>query len=145
MRRFLRTFLSVSVIANPKGVKQSISTIFSNQHTSNSCDGSPQSLRSFAMTVLVVLCFSSPAVAGDATSSRDVAVKKIGGLICFSVEPRKADPKLKYEDYPTCDELCAEKGAACTGMENSSLNPPVTCADHTSSTFSVCRCCKVGQ
>lgn len=96
-------------------------------------------------SLLVFLCLSFPAAASDAQSSSDVAVKKIGGLACFSVEPPKAEPDLKREDYPTCDELCAEKGAACTGMQNSSLNPPVTCADHTSNTWSICRCCKVGQ
>ncbi len=103
-------------------------------------------MKAFALASLLLgLCLSFPTAASDAQPSGAEGVKKNGGLNCFSVEPHKADPKIKYEDYPTCDDLCAEKGAACTGMQNSSLNPPVTCADHTSSTFSVCRCCRVGQ
>ena len=97
------------------------------------------------VSLLVGLSLSFSATASEAQSSGADGVKKNGGLTCFSVEPLKADPKLKYEDYPTCDDLCAEKGAACTGMQNSSLNPPVTCADHTSSVFSICRCCRVGE
>lgn len=95
------------------------------------------------VSLLIGFCLSFPAAASDAQSSGADGVKKNGGLACFSVEPPKSEPNRKREEYPTCDELCAAKDAACTGMQNSGLNPPVTCADHTSNIWTVCRCCRV--
>lgn len=96
-----------------------------------------------ALTFTVLIL---PMAAGAADRTGDVSAPQTkGGLFCFSVEPIKADPKIKHEDYPSCDALCAKQGAVCAGMQNGGLNPPVTCADHTSSTWAVCRCCKVQQ
>jgi len=62
-------------------------------------------------------------------------------LSCFSVTPEATTRDKKPKDYPTCDALCAEKSAACTGMQNGGMNPPVTCADPATSEYSICRCC----
>ena len=145
MRRNQGTAPSVSVIASDRGGRGN--PVLQSQHTTPPVlrDWIATGLKPLAMTILVVGCLSYPAAASEAQTSGADSAKMNGGLTCFSVEPPKAEPNRKREDYPTCDELCAEKEAACTGMQNSGLNPPVTCADHTSNTFSVCRCCKVGQ
>ena len=145
MRRNQGTAPSVSVIASDRGERGN--PVLQSQHTTPPVprDWIATGMKPLAMTILVVGFLSFPAAASDAQSSGAEGVKKNGGLACFSVEPPAPEPNLKREDYPTCDELCAKQDAACTGMQNSGLNPPVTCEDHTSNTLSVCRCCKVGQ
>gem|GEM_PF-2286495 len=62
--------------------------------------------------------------------------QSIGGLSCFTVLPDKKAPR-------SCDDLCGEQSAVCTGL-TSPLNPPPTCEDNSvNNAFSVCRCCKV--
>jgi hypothetical protein len=96
---------------------------------------------------LTVLIFPCRSFADENFGSKPAPSVKNNAavLTCFSVEPPKPDATRKREDYPTCDDLCAKQDAVCTGMQNSSLTPPVTCADHTSSNWSICRCCKVQQ
>ena len=68
---------------------------------------------------------------------------KVGGLTCFSIAPPKWDSATKPDHWPTCDGLCAAQEAACTGMQNGGINPPMTCSDAISTPFlGVCRCCK---
>ncbi len=72
---------------------------------------------------------AQPTISGTVTA---------GGLTCFTVTPADASkdtPKLK-----TCDELCADRASACTGV-TSSLNPPQSCASP--ATRLTCRCCEV--
>ena len=65
------------------------------------------------------------------------ASSKDSGLACFSIVP----PPPDGTKWPTCDALCAAKGAVCTGMQNGGVNPPTTCADPASPKTEVCRCC----
>lgn len=60
-------------------------------------------------------------------------------LSCFTIKPSSNDK----DSSSSCDKLCADEGAVCTGMQNGSVNPPITCSDIPFPGFSACRCCKV--
>jgi hypothetical protein len=105
----------------------------------------PRFDRLFAVLAFVILIFPCTADAQTNTGNPSTPQTK-GALTCFSVEPIKGDSNLKHEDYPTCDALCAKQDAVCTGTQSSgAITPPITCADHTSSLWAVCRCCKVQE
>ena len=61
-----------------------------------------------------------------------------GGLTCFTITPAE-EPK----DRPSCDVLCGQKGAACSGVTNGAYTPPTKCEDPPPRNAAVCRCCKV--
>src|ERR1700676_3968014 len=62
------------------------------------------------------------------------------GLLCFSMTPARDGP-------PTCDELCASKGAGCTGITiNGGRNPGASCMDAPEAgNIMACRCCAAGH
>jgi len=63
-----------------------------------------------------------------------------GGLSCFTIADIK--PPAPHERTPSCDQLCLDLSASCTGV-TSTVNPPYTCA--TPAAYATCRCCKVAQ
>ncbi|HTV38346.1 MAG TPA: hypothetical protein VMF12_18095, partial [Xanthobacteraceae bacterium] len=77
---------------------------------------------------------------------------RAGGLTCFSIQPLDAPtngpagprfPPHPAATYRSCDQLCADKHAACTAT-TSNENPMRACAstDYFPSS-TLCRCCAV--
>jgi hypothetical protein len=96
--------------------------------------------------LLLAVIFTTPVFAAD-KSSGDNGVVHAGGLMCFSIRPpdTPTKPETKHSPplYRSCDELCADKNAACTAAV-SNFSPPQSCADegYTPSVI-LCRCCAV--
>lgn len=89
--------------------------------------------------VLLALMLCAPVQAQEAEVSEQ---ETIGGLTCFSISPPA--PK-NFDPYKakSCKALCADHGAACSGVTNGALNPPTKCEDPAPPQMAVCRCCKV--
>ena len=83
--------------------------------------------------VLLALMLCAPVQAQEASVSEQ---ETIGGLTCFTISPQMSREK---EPEP-CAKLCADHGAACSGV-TSPTNPPRTCESPTN--YTTCRCCKV--
>lgn len=65
-----------------------------------------------------------------------------GGLSCFTITP--APPLNGTKETLSCEQLCAEYRASCTGVAVGAYNPPPNCASRYITPNSVsCRCCKV--
>jgi hypothetical protein len=73
---------------------------------------------------------STPAPAANTTSNA-TGVTHAGGLACFSIEPPAAPTDQPgprgIPAYRSCDDLCADKHAACTAM-TSNMTPMGSCA-----------------
>lgn len=81
---------------------------------------------------LAVLTIAGCMVSNEAKVSQNITH---GGLSCFTITP-SAGPELP----PSCDALCGQQGAVCSGV-TSNLSPPPSCEAAAVST--TCRCCKV--
>lgn len=64
-----------------------------------------------------------------------------GGMTCFTITPAE-EPKDR-KDRPSCDSLCGQHGAACSGVTNGAYNPPTKCEDPAPTFYAICRCCEV--
>ena len=95
-------------------------------------------LRRAALCCLVLLlsCLFFPSWV---EASADLAaVQTTAGLTCFTIHPPTHIPAR--EEVPSCDQLCAERQAVCTGV-TSPLNPPQSCEDRALPPLQTCRCC----
>jgi len=101
------------------------------------------SLSCFPAVLLSVffLIFAVPAAASDNNPVISQSVTQ-GGLTCFTITP--AEDKKHGNERPSCDGLCGQQGAACTGVTNGAMNPPTKAEDPPVPYFAICRCCKVG-
>jgi hypothetical protein len=85
-----------------------------------------------------------------ADNSRDgnLFVAHGSGLACFS-QKSSLSPTGAWSKGPTCDDLCAEKHAACTGVEITDSNAvhanPVACNKPPLPAFTDCRCCAASR
>lgn len=82
------------------------------------------------LTVGMILVLCSACAAPDTT-----APAVFSNFRCVTITEADAhSPKL------SCDALCAEKKAVCTGV-TSPLSPPPSCANNPVSSLITCRCC----
>ena len=88
--------------------------------------------------LLVALLAALPVTAKEAAPVVSPSVTQ-GGLTCFTIKPT-----AKEKEPPSCDSLCGERKAACTGVTNGAMNPPTACGDPAPPNFALCRCCKAG-
>ena len=87
----------------------------------------------FCLVLLLTVAVPAFVLAKEAKISEE---ETIGGLTCFTIAP-----ELSREKEPEpCAKLCAQQGAACSGV-TSPMSPPKTC--ESPSGFVTCRCCKV--
>jgi len=85
---------------------------------------------------LCILAFSLPCLAAQEDPEITPSITH-GGLTCFSLTP-PAEIPLRI----TCNDLCAERGAACMGL-NSHSSGTQKCEDTAAQTQPTCRCCAV--
>ena len=77
----------------------------------------------------------------DTTVVGDDPLDDLDNLIRFGDVGNEICTWADVESHHRCS--CAAQGAACTGMQNGGMNPPTKCSDPASSSFAVCRCCKI--
>jgi hypothetical protein len=82
-----------------------------------------------------VLMLAGLAACAMPSSGSISASVKNGGLSCFSIHPAP----LNSNSSASCNDLCHEQGAVCTGV-TSPLMPPQSCENEAQTL--VCRCCK---
>jgi hypothetical protein len=92
--------------------------------------------------VLLFSALSLPVLAADDKPKISPSVTQ-GGMTCFTITP--ANDRKHWSENPSCDELCGNQNAACSGVTNGAMNPPTKCDDPPPPNFAVCRCCKVGD
>src|SRR5271167_2442714 len=106
----------------------------------------------YLMTPVLLLAFlSAPAGAADKTAGEH-DIMHAGGMTCFPIRTADAPtngpagprfPPHPAATYRSCDQLCADKHAACTAT-TSTMNPPLSCASVGYVPGStLCRCCAV--
>ncbi|MDD3288996.1 MAG: hypothetical protein PHX43_08380 [Alphaproteobacteria bacterium] len=91
---------------------------------------------------IAILFAYQPAMAEQTetqNSSTQSAYNRVARLSCFNIERTQQKTKIQK----SCDDLCKDREAVCTGMQNGAINPPVKCNDPLMSDFSICRCCNV--
>lgn len=92
----------------------------------------------FLLTPLLSACLPEKDTKGQ-TQAAASPVK----LSCFTAFPDAgAIGKKEAEDFPSCDELCGQQEAVCTGVQ-SHIAPPPSCGDAMFPSYGDCRCCKV--
>jgi hypothetical protein len=105
-----------------------------------------RSLKSLVLVLLLALPALLPSAPARADNAQlnGTAVAPPSGLACFSMTPAPAE---KGKSLPSCDALCAQKGAACVSLNlNGAINPGMGCADPADGNLVVsCRCCTVGR
>jgi hypothetical protein len=87
----------------------------------------------------LALSAAVPSRAADQALNKRLAPS--GGLSCFSIP-------VTPPDRPSCDRLCAEKGAACTAVNTGGAAvtaPALNCDAPSVPSVSLCRCCSVRQ
>ena len=100
-----------------------------------------------AVSLALALLTNAPARADNSHTS-DLNAAHGSGLACFSIVPpdvptSKEAPTTKPAAYPTCDQLCAAKHAACTAT-TSNMNPMRSCSDtYYTPGSTLCQCCAV--
>jgi hypothetical protein len=91
-----------------------------------------------ALLLLSFLTLPQVAAANERNSEVTPPQTK-GGLTCFTIKP--VDPE-KGKKPLSCNDLCAEKEATCTGVQ-SNQGPSPSCEDGMFQGSGNCRCCKV--
>lgn len=99
-------------------------------------------MRPRILLAIALLFVAVPAIAAT-EQPKVTAPVTAGGLACFTVTPAEVPSATPR---PNCEELCAAKGAACTGVAVGAMNPPPGCGDRfVSPGMANCRCCKAAK
>jgi len=108
--------------------------------------------RYFNIAFLLLALLTGGTARADNSRDSDLIVVPGSGLACFSIQPPDAPtngpagprrPPQPASTYRSCDQLCADKHAACTAT-TSTMNPPLSCASVGYVPGStLCRCCAV--
>lgn len=99
----------------------------------------PHIVRILIAVIFLTVTMACYGVSAKSNASPISETVKQGGLACFTIDP----PPHDNNRPPSCDELCGQHSAACTGVTNGAMNPPTRCSDPPPSDFAICRCCKV--
>jgi hypothetical protein len=91
--------------------------------------------------LLVGVLLAAPVQAKEAMIGEK---ETIGGLTCFSISPPTGPDAADIQKAKSCKALCADQGAACSGV-TSNLSPIPSCEESAAPSAMVCRCCKVDK
>jgi hypothetical protein len=101
--------------------------------------------RYFFIPVLLLVASCPPASVNNSAAGDNTAALGVH-LSCFSVAPPE-NPQ-HWMEQPSCNALCAKKGAACTGVElvdPGALHIRESCADAPIPLHTEFRCCAVAR